>query len=150
MRGKGPTYRDIISKQRREPSLREWIKSNLKESPAAAKEPQTDTAGKAEAPMVSEAAGEAEAPPVSETDDGSAEPEEEPSDRGLLYFRKWWELSKADISVGGELLTGIPVFISGDSLRLVNDNYSYFIPLEKIEYIRTTDGLRFDALKQKL
>lgn len=60
---------------------------------------------------------------------------------GLLHFRKWWERVEVDVSVYGNLITGIPIFIEENTLRLVNDNHSYFIPLEKVDYIRTTDGL---------
>ena len=67
--------------------------------------------------------------------------------RGLLYYRKWWELSEVDICVGGSLLTGIPVFMYENTLRVVNEEHSYFIPLEKIDYIQTTDGLQFDVSK---
>lgn len=61
--------------------------------------------------------------------------------RGLLHYKKWWERSEADIFVNGNILTGIPIFTDKNTLRVVNSAYSYFIPLEKIDYIRTTDGL---------
>lgn len=67
--------------------------------------------------------------------------------RGLLYYRKWWERSDVDISVNGDMLSGIPVFTDKNTLRIMNDIYSYFIPLEKIDYIRTTDGLKTDHSK---
>ena len=60
---------------------------------------------------------------------------------GLLHYREWWERNEVDISVGGKLITGTPIFIEENTLRVINDRYSYFIPLEKIEFIRTTDGL---------
>ena len=60
---------------------------------------------------------------------------------GLLCYRKWWERSEVDISVCGQFITGTPIFIEENTLRVVNRDYSYFIPLEKIDYIRTTDGL---------
>ena len=61
--------------------------------------------------------------------------------RGLLHYRKWWERSEVDISVCGCLVSGTPIFVEENTLRVVNRKYSYFIPLEKIDYIRTTDGL---------
>lgn len=61
--------------------------------------------------------------------------------RGLYYYRKWWELSEVDLFVNGDLLTGIPIFTDDNTLRVVSGKYSYFIPLEKIDYIRTADGL---------
>ena len=73
------------------------------------------------------------------------EPKEErkaPGFHGLLHYRKWWERSEIDLSVCGRLITGIPIFVEENTLRVVNSRYSYFIPLEKIDYIRTTDGLR--------
>jgi hypothetical protein len=77
--------------------------------------------------------------PVDETDSKSRE---KLSGCGLLNYRKWWELIEVDISVYGKLITGIPIFIEEDTLRVINDDYSYFIPLGKVDYIRTTDGLR--------
>lgn len=61
---------------------------------------------------------------------------------GLLHFRQWWERVEADISVFGTLISGIPIFVENNTLRVINDHYSYFIPIEKIDYIRTTDGLK--------
>ena len=60
---------------------------------------------------------------------------------GLLRYRKWWELNEVAISVCGKLIAGTPIFVEEDALRLVNSRHSYFIPLDKIDYIRTTDGL---------
>jgi len=60
---------------------------------------------------------------------------------GLLHYRKWWERNEIDLSVCGKLITGTPIFVEEDTLRVINSKYSYFIPLEKIDYIRTTDGL---------
>jgi len=60
---------------------------------------------------------------------------------GLLHYRKWWERNEVDISVCGKLISGTPIFIEENTLRVVNRQYSYFIPLEKIDFIRTTDGL---------
>ena len=60
---------------------------------------------------------------------------------GLLHYRKWWEQNEVDLSVCGTLISGTPIFIEENTLRVINSKYSYFIPLEKIDYIRTTDGL---------
>ena len=60
---------------------------------------------------------------------------------GLLHYRQWWERNEADISICGKLVSGTPIFLEENTLRVVNCKYSYFIPLEKIDYIRTTDGL---------
>jgi len=60
---------------------------------------------------------------------------------GLLHYRKWWERNEVDISICGKLVSGTPIFIEENTVRVVNCKYSYFIPLEKIDYIRTTDGL---------
>lgn len=63
---------------------------------------------------------------------------------GLLHFREWWELVEVNILVGGKLISGIPILIEEDTLRVINNKHSYFIPLGKIDYIRTADGLRSD------
>lgn len=68
---------------------------------------------------------------------------------GLLHFRKWWERNKVDISVNHELITGTPVFTEKNTLRVINKQYSYFIPLEKVDYIRTSDGLDSCSLVEK-
>jgi len=60
---------------------------------------------------------------------------------GLLHYREWWEQTPVDISVCGRLVSGTPIFIEENTLRVVNSKFSYFIPLEKIDYIRTADGL---------
>ena len=62
---------------------------------------------------------------------------------GLLHYKKWWERKVVDILAGGQKITGIPIFIEKNTIRLVNHAHSYFIPLEKIDYIRTNDGLKF-------
>lgn len=68
---------------------------------------------------------------------------------GLLSYEKWWFLNDVDIHVGGTLLSGMPISLHGDTLRMINDTYSYFIPLCQIEYIRTLDGLsNLDTLWQ--
>lgn len=61
--------------------------------------------------------------------------------QGLLYYKKWWYLREVDLSVRGELLTGIPIYFQQDTLRVVNDAFSYFIPMAHVDYIRTPDGL---------
>jgi len=60
---------------------------------------------------------------------------------GLLHYRQWWERNEVDISVCGKLISGTPIFVEENTLRVVNCKHSYFIPIEKIDYIRTTDGL---------
>ena len=60
---------------------------------------------------------------------------------GLLHYRKWWEHSPVDISVCGKIISGTPIFIEENTLRVVNSKHSYFIPLEKVDFIRTADGL---------
>lgn len=60
---------------------------------------------------------------------------------GLLYYRKWWERHNVEISVNGKIIEGVPIFIEQNTLRVVNKKNSFFIPLEKIDYIRTPDGL---------
>lgn len=64
---------------------------------------------------------------------------------GLLHFREWWELVEVNICVGGKLISGIPIFMEEDTLRVVDRNHSYFIPLRKVDYIRTNDGLCSDV-----
>lgn len=61
--------------------------------------------------------------------------------QGLLQYEKWWYLREVDISVRGEMLTGIPIFVKQDTLRVINGPFSYFIPMARIDYIRTPDGL---------
>lgn len=62
--------------------------------------------------------------------------------RGLFHYGKWWERSEVDIFVNGNILTGIPIFTDKNTLRVVNNCHSYFVPMEKVDYIRTTDGLQ--------
>lgn len=62
-------------------------------------------------------------------------------ENGLNCFKKWWFRRSADIYVNGNAITGIPIFLHEDTLRVINDAYSYFIPLHKVDYIRTNDGL---------
>lgn len=63
---------------------------------------------------------------------------------GLLQYKKWWFLRPVDINVGGEMLYGTPIFIKNGTIRLANESDSFFIPLSKVDYIRTCDGLDND------
>lgn len=63
--------------------------------------------------------------------------------RGLFHYKEWWFRHKIEISVNGKLISGIPIFTDHNTLRVVNEQHSYFIPIEKIDYIRTSDGLHF-------
>lgn len=63
---------------------------------------------------------------------------------GLLQFKEWWELVGVNICVNGEQISGIPISIKEDAIRVIDNDYSYFIPLEKVDYIRTNDGLLTD------
>lgn len=65
-----------------------------------------------------------------------------PFGKGLLQYQKWWYLNPVDVRVNGETVSGIPIFLQENTLRVVNDAYSYFIPLENVDYIRTRNGLR--------
>ena len=79
-----------------------------------------------------------------------AAPKPEPPDPAgleLLAFREWWERTEVEISVGGERIVGIPAFVEGGALRVINENRSYFIPLSKVDYIRTKDGLCTTAVE---
>lgn len=71
------------------------------------------------------------------------EPKEEPKEEpcGLLRFQQCWERVEVDISVGGQVITGTPIFIEGDAIRVINALHSYFIPLNKIAFIRIPNGL---------
>ena len=59
---------------------------------------------------------------------------------GLLRFKKWWYRREVCLAVEGDHITGTPIFIAGSTLRVVNPDYSYFIPMHKVDYIRTDDG----------
>lgn len=63
---------------------------------------------------------------------------------GLLHFKEWWELVGVNICVNGEQISGIPMSITENAIRVIDNDYSYFIPLEKVDYIRTNDGLLSD------
>lgn len=61
--------------------------------------------------------------------------------RGLFFYQKWWKLREVEIFVNGDMLTGTPIFTHENTMRVVNELYSYFIPMQKVDYIRTPDGL---------
>ena len=61
--------------------------------------------------------------------------------KGLLRYKKWWFYRRVSICVNGTLLCGTPICLRDNTLRVVNNAYSYFIPLKRIDYIRTPDGL---------
>ncbi|MCL2433518.1 MAG: hypothetical protein FWD16_03250 [Clostridia bacterium] len=65
----------------------------------------------------------------------------EPEPNGLLHYEKWWFQQKAALLIGDELIEGTPVFLRDNTLRVINDSHSYFIPLEHIKFIRTCNGL---------
>lgn len=64
-----------------------------------------------------------------------------PNGEGLLYYQKFWYLSEVEISIRGELLHGTTLEFHENTIRLVNKKHSYYIPLHKVDYIRTSDGL---------
>ena len=64
-----------------------------------------------------------------------------PCGAGLTQFKEWWFERMVDIRVGDVTLRGMPLFLRGDTLRVVCDAHSYFIPLSRIDYIRTPNGL---------
>ena len=66
----------------------------------------------------------------------------DPRGQGLLYYQKFWHLSEVEISVRGELLHGTALEFHQNTLRLINDTHSYYIPLRQVDYIRTDDGLK--------
>jgi len=70
----------------------------------------------------------------------TAIPEKTPEAEGLFQFRKWWEYEKVELRVNGSLLEGVPIFADETVMRIVNDDHSYFIPLCKVDYIRTENG----------
>lgn len=61
--------------------------------------------------------------------------------KGLYYYKDFWDLREVDVLVNGEALTGIPIFTNENTLRVINEEHSYFIPMKNVDYIRTTDGL---------
>lgn len=60
--------------------------------------------------------------------------------RGLFHYQKWWFRNQIDICVNGDIISGIPIFADHNTIRVVNGKHSYFIPVEKIDYICTPDG----------
>jgi|GEM_PF-6709095 len=60
--------------------------------------------------------------------------------RGLYHYGKWWKRRKVGVFVNGNMLEGIPAFTDCNTLRIISDKHSYFVPLEKIDYIRTDDA----------
>ena len=61
--------------------------------------------------------------------------------RGLLAYKKWWFRRQVGICVRGKLLCGMPVYLCENTLRVINQAHSYFIPLANVDYIQTADGL---------
>ena len=43
----------------------------------------------------------------------------------------------------GKLLTGIPMMIRKNAMRVMNEHHSYIIPMDNVDYIRTPDGLQW-------
>lgn len=74
----------------------------------------------------------------------------DPFGEGLLYYQKYWFLSDVDISVRGEMVSGTPMGLHDNTLRLINKEYSYYIPLRQVDYIRTADGLESSFRKECL
>ena len=66
----------------------------------------------------------------------------EPCAEGLLRYKKWWFIREVNLCVEGDMLTGVPIFLYDDTLRVINEDCSYFIPMRKVSYIRTPDGLK--------
>ena len=66
----------------------------------------------------------------------------DPCGEGLLYYQKFWYLNEVEICVKGELLYGTALEFHQNTLRLINDTHSYYIPLRQVDYIRTGDGLK--------
>lgn len=60
-------------------------------------------------------------------------------EKGLLRYKKRWERREVDICVNKRMLTGIPIFTGSNTLRVVDGDYSYFIPLEKVVFILIRD-----------
>jgi len=61
-------------------------------------------------------------------------------DSGLLQYRKWWFMREVALSVNGRMIEGTPVFLRKGALRVIGEAHSYFVPMAKIDYIRTADG----------
>lgn len=60
---------------------------------------------------------------------------------GLLRYQKHWYLCRSEVKVGDELLSGTPIGFKDNTLCLINKEHRYFIPLRKVDYIRTPEGL---------
>ena len=125
---------------REETTAPEEKQVSLREEAAVPEEKPTALHEDAAAPPAKQAClpEDATVPPANQA--CPAEAPAKPGD-GLLFFRRWWERSHADLAVGGKLISGVPIFAEAGTLRVVSQRYSYFIPLEKIDYIRTADGL---------
>ena len=65
----------------------------------------------------------------------------DPNGGGLLCYQGHWYLSEVDVKVQNELLSGTPIALKGNTLCLINKGHRYFVPLHKIDYIRTLEGL---------
>ena len=63
-----------------------------------------------------------------------------PECEGLMRFEKWWYRRSVEVRAGGETILGTPIIIEGGVMRLINEGYSYFVPLGKVDFIRTRDG----------
>lgn len=94
------------------------------------------------AQMVTEAAGRIAEAAAQLAEDKARQKDIAAKPSGLLQFRQWWELTEVIICTGGKLICGTPIFVKEDVLRIVNSDHSYFIPLCKIDFIRSDDGLR--------
>lgn len=68
--------------------------------------------------------------------------EESLSAKGFLAYKQLWYRENVDISVNGKMLSGIPIFLRQGALRMVNEVYSYIIPLDCVDFIRTCDGYK--------
>lgn len=88
-----------------------------------------------------------ESPPSPYIPNLSDSEETDPSIKGLLHFKKWWQFRDVGVSVNGVLVTGTPIQLQKKTLRVVNDQYSYFIPMKNVDYIRTPDGLEMSCLE---
>lgn len=62
--------------------------------------------------------------------------------RGLFHYKKFWFRRNVDINVDGHVITGIPILSDYNIIHVINDHNSYFIPIEKIDYICTSNGLK--------
>lgn len=88
-----------------------------------------------------------ESPPSPYIPNLSDSEETDPNIKGLLHFKKWWQFRDVGVSVNGVLVTGTPIQLQKRTLRVVNDQYSYFIPMKNVDFIRTPDGLEMSYLE---